>query len=75
MTGLRHVNVDCEREKMGFLGNKWEEIVEWAHFVTIALLVMYCHYKLTNTVRRAREEILLGQESYKSYCQYGVASV
>ena len=60
---------------MGSYGEEWQEIIEWTHFVTIALLIMYCHYKLTDATRRTRDEIILGQENYKTCCQCGSTSV
>ena len=60
---------------MGSYGEEWQEIIEWTHFVTIALLIMYCHYKLTDAARRTRDEIILGQENYKTYCQCGSTSI
>ena len=60
---------------MGSYGEEWQEIIEWVHFVAIALLIMYCHYRVTDAARRAREEILLGQEDYKTCRQCGSTSV
>ena len=60
---------------MGSYNDEWRDVFEWMHFVAIVLLIMYCHYKLTNAAQETREEIILGQENYKTCCRCGSTGV